>query len=325
MAAAEKNKEMVSETKPLLKDAPPPWHAVALLGIFIACFASIFPSLESIDEVATIETFTHRIFPDLLSLRTLGFIRLAMALVIWETSYYIIFRSDGLTIVGKYAPASKLKKTRFQLKGWKTLATFTFWSWIMLGISFSLSAAIALDISFGLEHHVSKPMLRAALICFEIAAPLSFLVSAVVTHAIWPQAVKLNSDLTDLLHPRTLMMHNANIFFSLTEVALLGGLPVRFADIALAPLFGLVYVIFTWSMRKAWAPVEKEGPQFIYHFMDTTVGLATTIALAVLLGVLMISYFCFAQMQQVLDMLGGGLLVHALGVVLFCGLLCRVR
>jgi hypothetical protein len=322
--AAERNEEKL-EVKPLLKDAPPPWHAVALLGVFIACFASIFPSFESIDEVATIETFTHRIFPELISLRTLGFIRLAMALLIWHTSYSVIFRSDGFTMIGRYATVSKLKRTRFQMKGWKTLATFTHWSWIMLGLSFSLSAAIALDISFGLEHHVSKPMLRAALICFEIAAPLSFLVSAVVTHAIWPTAVKQNGDLTDLKTPRTLLMHNANIFFSLTEVALLGGLPVRFADIALAPLFGVVYVIFTWSMRKAWVPVEKEGPQFIYHFMDTTVGLATTIALAVLMAVLIVSYSCFAQMHQVLDMLGGGLMVHALGVGFFCGLLCKVR
>jgi hypothetical protein len=322
--AAEKNKEK-SEAKPLLKDAPPPWHAVALLGVFIACFASIFPSLESIDEVATIETFTHRVFPDLISLRMLGFIRLAMALLIWETSHFAIFRSKGWTINGRYATVSKLKRTTFQLKGYKTLATFTHWSWIMLGFSFSLSAAIALDISFGLEHHVSKPMLRAALICFEIAAPLSFLVSAVVTHAIWPQAVKQNGDISDLLDPHTLLMHNANIFFSLAEVALLGGLPVRFQDIALAPLFGMVYVIFMWSMRKAWAPVETEGPQFIYHFMDTTVGLATTIALAVLMVVLMVSYCCFAQMHQMLDMLGGGLLVHALAVVFFCGLLCKVR
>lgn len=321
--AAEKNEEQ-SETKPLLKDAPPPWHSVALLGVFVACFASIFPSLESIDEVATIETFTHRIFPDLISLRTLGFIRLAIALLIWENSHFTIFRSDGWTLNGTYATVSKLKRARFHLKGWKTLATFTHWSWIMLGLSFSLSAAIALDVSFGLEHHVSKPMLRAALVCFEIAAPLSFLVSAVVTHAIWPRVAK-HGDLTDLMHPRTLLMHNANIFFSLTEVAFLGGLPVRFADIALAPLFGCVYVLFSWSMRTAWVPVEKEGPQFIYHFLDTTVGVATTIALAVLLVVLMVSYFCFAQMHQVLYMLGGGLLVHVLVVAFFCGLLCRVR
>jgi hypothetical protein len=322
--AAEKNSEK-SEAKPLLKDAPPPLLAVSIVGVFMACFASIFPSLESIDEVARIETFTHRIFPDLISLRMLGFIRLAMALLIWETSHFTIFRFGGWTIYGRYATASKLKRTSFHLKGWKTLATFTHWSWIMLGLSFSLSAAITLDVSFGLEHHVSKPMLRAALICFEIAAPLSFLVSAVVTHSIWPQVVKQNGDLTDLMHPRTLLMHNANMFFSVTEVALLGGIPVRFADIALAPLFGLMYVIFSWSMRKAWAPVDKEGPQFIYHFLDTTVGLATTIALVILLVVLMVSYSCFAQMHQVLDMLGGGLLVHASAVALFCGLLCRVR
>jgi hypothetical protein len=249
-----------------------------------------------------------------------------MALIVWETSYFTIFRFGGWTINGTYVTESKLKITCFKLKGWKTLAPFTHWSWIVLGLSFSLSAAIALDVSyFGLEHHVSKPMLRAALICFEIAAPLSFLVSAVVTHAIWPQVVKISGDPGELMLPRTLMMHNANIFFSLTEVALLGGIPVRFADIALAPLFGLVYVIFTWSTRKAWAPVEKEGPQFLYHFMDTTVGLATTIALVVLLGVLLVSYSCFAQMHQVLDMLGGGLLVHALGVIFFCGFLCKVR
>ena len=313
------------EGNPLLKDAPPPWHSVALLVLFTAIFISRFPSLQSIDEAATIQTFTHIMFPEWMSLKTLGILRVLIAVIIWVTSFYTIFISDGFLVVTNYAAESKLKRIRFRLTGWKSLAPLTHWHWIVLGLAFSLSGAIALDIEFGLEHHVSPYMLRAALICFEIGAPLSFLVSAVVTHAIWPQAVKLQSDLTDLKHPRTLLMHNANVIFSLLEVCLLGGIPVRLQDIALAPLLGCVYVVFAWSMRTSWVDVSTEGPQFLYHFMDTTVEKTSSLALCANLLVLLLAYLGFAQVHSLLNLLGGGLVVHVTIVILLASLVCRFR
>jgi hypothetical protein len=311
-----------SSHKPLLKDAPPSWHSVALLTLFVAMFARRLPSLQGIDEAATIATFTNRVFPDFMSIQTLGMIRVAMAIVIWATSIYtILFDPVGFIICTAYPPHSKLINTSFPIKGWKSLAPFTHWCWIVLGLAFSLQGAIALDVAFGVEHHISPWMLRGALVSFEIAAPLSFLVSAVVAHAIWPKAKSLQ----DLKHPRTLLMHNANIIFALIEVCLLGGTPVRGSDIAFAPLFGCLYVLVAWNSTKLFVPVETEGPQFLYHFMDTTIPKKSTIALIVLLFVIMVAYFIFSKIQNVLDMLGGGLLYHTMAVGGIAKLTCRFR
>ena len=51
-----------------------------------------------------------------------------------------------------------------------------------------------------------------------------------------------------------------NVFFAVTESALLGGLPVRWSEISLAPLVGCAYVMFTWSMSMSWNKREH-GPQ----------------------------------------------------------------
>jgi hypothetical protein len=304
----------------LLESAPPPWHSVSILGLLTASFVHLLPSLESIDEAATIETFTRRIFP--ISLRALGFIRLAIALVIWSTSFYTTFLSSGFLVCTAYDPASKLKNVGFRLTGWKSLGPYTHWCWVVLGLSFSLSAAICLDVSFGLEHHISPWMLRAALITWEISAPMAFLVSAVVRHALLPQVIKGHGDLSEFFHPILLMMHNGNIIFCLCEVCLLGGLPVRSSDFSFAPVFGILYVLFSWAMTNRWVGKEQ-GPQFLYHFMDSTHGVGSTVALVVLTVVNMLSYYSFAKMHHLLDMLGGGILVHASAVVVFASAVCK--
>jgi len=48
--ALKEKKEMV---------ASPPWHSVALVGILVAVFSSMFPSMDIVDRDATIEIFTQ--------------------------------------------------------------------------------------------------------------------------------------------------------------------------------------------------------------------------------------------------------------------------
>jgi hypothetical protein len=78
-----------------LKEAPPPWHSVALLVAFLAFCVATLPSLASLDEVATLSTFTSRIFPQYLSLKQLAYIRLWFALTIWWTSFHTVFIGNG--------------------------------------------------------------------------------------------------------------------------------------------------------------------------------------------------------------------------------------
>ena len=321
-------------TKLPLRDAPPSLHTVSLWVCFIGIFVSLLPSLENdIDTKATVNVLTQRVFPNYISLFTLGMIRVGMALTIWCISIYTIcFDSKGIFVATNYkSPKTKLINTSFSLTGFKTLTMFTHWSWIMLGISFSLNGAIALDTYFGYHHHITKWMVRIGLISFEIAAPISFLVSAVVAHVIWPNCINLS----DLQHPRTLVWHNFNIIFSLVEVCLLGGIPIHFSHIAFAPLYGCLYVLFAWNTTKIYTSTTKYGPQFLYHFFDTTVPKESSIALVALLLVLMVAYTIFSNIHSVLDIVDsaiggsgdgdGSIITHMIAVCLVASLVCRVR
>merc|ERR1712038_1117537 len=133
------------------------------------------------------------------------------------------------------------------------------------------------------------------------------LVSAVVRYALWPKALKGNGS-DGLKKVTILIQHNANIVMSLVEVGLLGGLKVRFTDMALAPMFGLAYIFFAWSMKNRW--LESGEPQFPYFFLDTTMGKTTTIALSALVIALTIFYATFVLIKDLMMVLGGGIVVH---------------
>jgi hypothetical protein len=75
--------------------APPPWHTVAVLGIMTLIFITSFPSWQDVDQAATIETFTHRVFPQYMSLGALAYTRLLCCLLIWGTTIECVFFGDG--------------------------------------------------------------------------------------------------------------------------------------------------------------------------------------------------------------------------------------
>ncbi len=165
-------------------------------------------------------------------------------------------------------------------------------------------------------------MLRTTLLSFEVAAPLSMLVSAVVRYALWPKALTGNGS-QELKRPHILIQHNVNVIMSLTEVGLLGGLTCRLTDMAVAPIFGVTFVFFAWTMKNKW--LENGEPQFMYFFLDTTLGKFTSIALMALLFVLTLFYGIFVLVDDLILMLGGGLVVHTAVVVGVASLVCRFR
>ncbi len=167
-----------------------------------------------------------------------------------------------------------------------------------------------------------KYVLRMTIILFEIAAPQSMLVSAVVRYALWPKALTGNGT-EGLKRFEILLQHNANVIMSLIEVGLLGGLECRFNDIAVAPLFGSVYVLFAWFMKNKW--LKSGEPQFLYFFLDTTLGKTTSIALFGLVVVLTLFYAIFVLVDDLISMLGGGLVTHVAVVVGIASMMCRFR
>ena len=168
-----------------------------------------------------------------------------------------------------YLKSSKLRSLPITIKGIKSLSFFTSWSWNTLGLSFLTSGLLALHIDqkisniqddedaaaaaamvlFKLSQELYiKIALRTCVILFEIAAPTAMLVSVVVKYVLWPNALKGNGS-KGFKQTTILVQHNANIIFALVECGLLGGLKVRFTDMAVAPLFGIIYVLFAWAMK----------------------------------------------------------------------------
>lgn len=320
----------------VLTSAPPPWHSVALVGLIAAAFTQLLPSWEQIDEIATISTFA-RAEPWIGGVWQLGLIRLCIASSIWATSLHILC-GPGWHQVTKWKPASKLKSgATIKLSGIKTMFPFTSWSWNLLGLSYTLNAFIALCVATQQDAWIVELkhnwLLRFSLIIWEIAAPCAILVSTVVRFAIWEMVLKGGGDTANLKSFRNIMMHNINSVFVLMEVALFGALPVRYIELSLAPLFGVCYVLFTWSMSLRWSP--GNGPQFIYYFFDTTMGKVTSISLLALLCALLLFYVLFATARIGLDTLSKTfpesayesiqLACHASFVVLISSAVCRFR
>jgi hypothetical protein len=277
------------DTTPPLATAFPPWHSSALIGVLLAL--SIVSLPQDLDDLAKVETFTRRIFPTLVSLPALVVVRLGIALSCWLVTLYMLFLSSGWEIGTTYKPTSKLRNTTYHIGGFKTLVPFTSWCWIMLGSNFSLTGYIALMAHLGREQEVEQWVLRSALVLWELSAPFALLVSAVVRYAIWPVVLATGKP-HKLGSFRNQMQHNMNSFYVLSEMAILGGPPIKFAHISLPFFVGAVYILFTWFNCYFLAD-PTFGPQYMYWFMDPTLGKNTTIALVALMSALVMSFCTF--------------------------------
>jgi hypothetical protein len=303
--------------------APPPLPAVATVAGCLGLCAWNFPSLESIDNVATPELFTRRVFPSLLSLEGLILIRFAYFLVIATVTIQVACFTDGWQLRTSYLPSSKLRKSIITMSGIRTQMPYTSVTWNMLGLSFGLSSYIGLMVRMGYD--VDPWILRVGLLVWETVAPNTLLVSAVVRYAIWPVAIR-NGTSASCSHWRALVWHNANSAMTLLETALLGGMPVLSGHASLSILQGALYTIFAWLYMHKWTPDEKGRPHFIYFFFDTTLGKTTTMALQILIGVMIAFHFMFVVARYTMEYLGGGELLASLifCTVVFSGV-CRFR
>lgn len=313
----------------VIKTSPPPQSVAFVLTVLALCIAFIPNILSTIDEIATIEICTSPLFPDIISRSTLGWIRVGLSGFIGIVSAYRMTESELLNV--NYMKNSKLKSIPIEMSGLRVQAAFTSWCWNLLGISFAVSGLLTLFVDdhtnqFDVEEIVAFPYmkmaLRASILLFEMAAPLSMLVSFVVTYVLWPKALKGNGSDNCKRIP-ILIQHNANAIMCLLELGLLGRLPVRFTDLPCAPLFGIAYIFFSWGMRYRWVP--SGDPQFLYFFFDTTLGQTSTIALVILVVILIVFYILFVLLDDILLYLGGGFPVHAGVVTIVSMIVCRFR
>lgn len=309
--------------------APPPIESQLLVfTILFACVRSL-PKISSIDEVATVSTIATPLFDHVISTKTLGWLRISIAALFFSATVYRMWNT-GYVMRQNYLKQSKLRTIPIHLDGIRSQVMFTMWSWNLLTLSFALNGIICLlsesassdTIFHTVFHH--KWTLRIALIIFEVAAPTSMLVSVVVRYALWPQAMKGPNGSEGLRRPVALLQHNANILASIMEVALFGRIPVRLSEIPFAPMWGILYIFFTWFITHRL--VESGEPQFVYFFFDTTLGAKTNCAVLITLMVVQaIFFFLFTVIGDALHHFGGGLYFNVLATALVGLFSCRFR
>ncbi|KAL7522112.1 hypothetical protein ACHAWX_006799 [Stephanocyclus meneghinianus] len=292
-----------------LTSSSPPIHtlvvfAMAMLGCLIA-----MPSTQSLDEYATIETFTTSVFKHgffHFSPLALGLIRMTFAVICIVVTRAKI--RNGVNLKLTYLPESKLRRGVVKMSGWRTQGFFTAWSWNLLGMSFFLSGLAPLLVAYDKKQILlDNPwILRAALISFEIAAPSALFISFIVTYSLWPTAYKTHGPTGTMGFKSwvSLFQHDANTFMVLLELCLMGGIPVKLSHASFAPLYAGVYQIFMWCMANYWVP--NHGPVFLYFFVDTTLGKKTTLFMIGLLSVIFVSFLFFALLEM-----GVGIIEHS--------------
>ncbi|KAG7365281.1 hypothetical protein IV203_038484 [Nitzschia inconspicua] len=317
-------REQKSKPLPSLTSGMPPWHSTFFVGALAAITLTHLPSLESLDQMATLDQFTHRVFPNLLTLRGLALIRLSIAAIAISLTIYLIL-GDGWYVYANYKSASKLRRDYFiRLKGLGTLCPFTSWCWFFLGQAFLLNGWIAMAVDLGMEDTIQPWMMRTALVLSEISFPFALLVSTAVKYAIWP-AVLAGGKPHNLAGFRNQMQHNCNSIFALTEVALLGGISVDFRHLSLATMVGIAYILFTWMMAVIYYGNQEVGPQYLYWFQDTTLGETTTFALLALLVALTTFFGVFAGIEMLIETIGGTFLTKLVFVVAVSAFVCKFR
>lgn len=326
----------------LVRDTPP-FHTIALIVLLTGFFVQQLPSLASLDEVATIQTFTNVNFESL----PLGVViatRLTFAAIMLGNASSVFLHGKWEADTD-YFPGSKLriaKRIPFRgllhpegswFSGLQCLSTFTLWCWIVEGAAFFLAGMIPL-VHLLLPKHAASAfsgqwVFRIALILWETAAPVSILVSAVVKYALWPMAKEHGENLKLLQAPGALLQHNLNSLAALVEVGLLGGLPVCASHFALPPLYGIIYLLFSYSMMYSWVDQRLQpGAQFFYPFFDTTLGATTSLAILALLGILSLSFSIFCAFGAVLSRVADESFVASVPaavIVLLTLAVCRVR
>jgi hypothetical protein len=125
--------------------------------------------------------------------------------------------------------------------GTQVLATFTMWSWSLIGVyGFVTGTVSAFEAAgFKMSGKSADVLSLAAWVAFEVLTSVSILVCLVV----WLVLVPLMPALATHIVP--LSAHNLNVVFMLAEMYL-NRLPFVHSHYLFALYYGIVYIVFTW-------------------------------------------------------------------------------
>lgn len=173
------------------------------------------------------------------ALLSLRFLRLAVVFAVLAASYM----DEGIEIEPEGSKGIKVR-----IWGAGRFATFTVWCWTLQGLYFALTCYSFFLLEPGGAGSGEFSLLAAvAVVLYETNLATSILVTVVVTFVLFPHAMKSSGDTNYnlLCRPAAVMMHNANVIFTVGEL-LLTGMPVHLSHFAFAVLLGCTYVVFAW-------------------------------------------------------------------------------
>jgi len=316
----------------MVQTARPPIEAVTFVAFMLTiCLASLPTIFSSLDNIASVEILTTPRYSDVISKKSLGYIRLSIALFIFCVTLIRIFDKQVKGVPTPYLQNSKLQQKPIYLKGIRSQIMYTACSWNLLGLAFALNGIVTLLAAYNDDYDKEnlvptyyKNLMRGGVIALTIASPSSMMVSTITRYVLWSQTKKKNSSTSHFKSKRALLQHNANIIASLTEVLILGHVPLRIDYIPLPILYGTVYVLHSWNMIHRLVPTKE--PQFVYFFLDTTLDKKIVMLVLVSLLCTCALFHClFTGITALIEYLDGGILCNALLVICLSSCVCRFR
>jgi hypothetical protein len=206
-----------------------------------------FASVHGNDAVRLLEQITNSAIIERTNL--IGFRIFAFSVILF-TVLNLLFDSNVRIIAVNLLDTSDVPKRI----GREVFLTFTVWCWIVQGIYFS--STLALHFIPGMPNW----FIQMTMILFEISLSVSILVTFIVSFVLIPKINRDGIDLSPMVRPISLIMHNANILFMTTEL-LFNRIEMDIGHLPFSILFGLLYVI------NAWALAYKSG-FFFYFFLN---------------------------------------------------------
>lgn len=210
------------------------------------------PSSYELDAISMSEVSES----DLAGPFTLGCIRTVFACVVWWACVTIYCDENGLQINILNVRTGKL--SLFTMKHSSRFTPFTVWTWVLLGVYFSVAALCSFCRYYGtnLPHWI----VCLTAILFQLVFSCSYLVTAVVTFVLIPGGVKRGIPVASFYYFMSLLFHNANVAMIFVDM-LLNNISFRTYHFMFVMFYGCCYIIFAWYWHRV-------AGIFYYFFLD---------------------------------------------------------
>ncbi|CAK8994271.1 unnamed protein product [Durusdinium trenchii] len=164
-------------------------------------------------------------------------------MAVWRFFCCVLVILNNVVMVFVSDSASKLVAG-----GFIVFATFTVWSWTLIGVYMGLAGAVSLASackSTPRQGCASVLPCRIIWLLFEVMLPVSFLIFLLVWLVLLPAAYHTSGTAMGLFTPPALAAHNLNFVFMFIE-ALVNRLCITTYHLIFIFYYGGLYVIFSW-------------------------------------------------------------------------------